>query len=106
MNLTEHLLTCLAEECAEVTKNAAKSLRFGLLDTNALTPHGPDNTERLVAELNDLMGILFMLVQHGILPADWQDSAAQSAKVRKVQEYMDYAACRGALQAGVEGREL
>jgi hypothetical protein len=30
MNPTEHLLSCLAEECAEVAQRASKSLRFGL----------------------------------------------------------------------------
>lgn len=80
MNLTEYLLTCLAEEGSEVTKDSAKSLRFGLDDTNVLNPSGPANRERLIGELNDLLGVVSMLVDKGLLPADWQNAVLQSAK--------------------------
>lgn len=65
MNITEHLLVCLAEEGSEVTKDATKSLRFGLQDRNVLDPAGPTNVERLVAELNDLLAVADMLAGHG-----------------------------------------
>jgi len=31
--MTEHLLVCLAEECAEVGQAVGKALRFGLKDS-------------------------------------------------------------------------
>jgi len=37
MNRTEHLLVCLAEECAEVGQAVAKALRFGLDDGRTRT---------------------------------------------------------------------
>lgn len=33
MNKAEHLLTCLAEECAEIQQAVSKALRFGV-ETN------------------------------------------------------------------------
>lgn len=96
MNITEHLLTCFAEEGGEITQAATKALRFGLLDF----PHAgaPTNTEQLVAELNDLLGVARSLVEIGALPHDWQSEAAQEAKRIKVASYMSYAQSRGTLQ--------
>jgi hypothetical protein len=97
MNATEHLLTCLAEEGSEIVKDVAKSLRFGLDDRNVLSPHGPTNRERLLAELNDLMAVAGLLVEAGVLPESWMDPDAQIAKKRKVAEFMNYASRVGAL---------
>jgi DNA-directed RNA polymerase subunit RPC12/RpoP len=97
MNTTEHLLTCLAEECAEVAKDAAKSLRFGLEERNVLNPTGPTNRERLLDELNDLLAVVELMVERGILPADWGDPAKRAAKRGKVLRFMSYAASVGAL---------
>jgi len=103
MDSTEHLLTCLAEECGEVAKECAKALRFGLDDQVTLNPHGPrgttgpTNREKIVDELNDLLGVVIMLTQRGILPENWQDFARQDAKTHKVARYMDYAVRVGAL---------
>ena len=57
MNVTEHLLTCLGEEGSEIAQDVDKSNRFGLDDVNVLKPDGPNNRERLVNELNDLLTI-------------------------------------------------
>lgn len=97
MNTTEHLLTCLSEECVEVSKDISKALRFGLEDRNVLNPTGPTNRERIIEELNDLMGILDMLVDHGILPLGWESQTKMNAKKRKVGKFMDYAREHGAL---------
>jgi len=98
MNTTEHLLTCLAEEGSEVTKDATKSLRFGLDDRNVLNPTGPTNRERLVDELNDLMAVVDLCVAHGILPENWQSPEKHQAKLEKVEKFMNYAKKVGALK--------
>lgn len=97
MTILEHLLTCLAEEGGEITQAATKALRFGLLDY----PHegAPTNTEQLVAELNDLLGVARSLVEVGALPHEWQSETAQEAKRLKVAHYMSYSDSRGRLTA-------
>jgi|GEM_PF-806225 len=97
MNAIQHLLVCLGEEGAEVAQDAAKALRFGLADTNCLKPDGPTNAERLVNELNDLLGVAEMLVWFGALPADWQSAQKQSNKKARVVAFMKYAANAGTL---------
>ena len=104
MNTAEHLLVCLSEECGEVAKECSKALRFGLDDQVTLNPYGPRGTqgptvrEKIVDELNDLLGIVSMLVQRGILPENWQDAVKQDAKTHRVAAYMDYAVRGGTLQ--------
>jgi hypothetical protein len=101
MNVNEHLLTCLVEEGVEVAKDATKALRFGLDDVNVLDLTGPTNRERIVDELNDLLGVAAMLVERGVLPANWFDAAKQAAKKEKVTRFMRYALKAGTLE--IEG---
>ncbi|MDR1689831.1 MAG: hypothetical protein LBS21_14685 [Clostridiales bacterium] len=96
MNKTEHLLTCLIEECAEVQKEAAKALRFGLSD------HAPDtpkvtNADAIAAECVDLAAIIEMLEEEGIIPA-LKSPEGMRLKKDKVMKYMKYAANRGSLE--------
>lgn len=98
MNATEHLITCLGEEASEIAQDCCKSLRFGLNDVNVLKPKGPNNRERLLTELNQLLAVVSLLVEEGILPAGWCDVDAQIAKKKKVKKFMDYARNVGALK--------
>lgn len=88
MNKTEHLLTCLIEECAEIQKSATKALRFGLDD------HGPDgppiNSESIAHEITDLLAVIEMLESEEIIPILRTPQAIQ-AKKDKVIKYMAYA---------------
>jgi len=105
MNTTNHLITCLAEECGEVAKECHKALRFGLDDKVTRDPlgprgtEGPTNREKIVDELNDLMGLVRMLTMRDILPEDWLDESKQKAKAIKVARFMDYAEKVGALNS-------
>lgn len=108
MNTTEHLLVCLAEECGEVAKECSKALRFGLDDQLTLNPdgprgtEGPTNREKIIAELNDLCGVVRMLEQHGVLPRNClTDTTAQENKAIKVTRYMRYAVRVGTLEVEV-----
>ncbi len=104
MNYLEHILTCAAEECGEVSKEIHKALRFGLDDQVTLDPNGPrgttgpTNRDKIVEELNDLIGVVRMLETCGALPHDWQDAERQARKVAKVSAYMGYARRVGALE--------
>lgn len=96
MDTTEHLLTCLNEECSEVQQALSKALRFGMQD-------GYPNTERtnegdLITELNDLMAVLTMLEVHQILPKDWNSAKAQEMKISKVRHFMAYSRNKGTLK--------
>jgi hypothetical protein len=96
MNKTEHLLTCLIEECAEVQKEAAKALRFGLSDH---APDTPDkaNADAIAAECVDLAAIIEMLEEEDIIPA-LKTPEGMRRKKEKVIKYMKYAANRGSLK--------
>lgn len=97
MNEKEHLLTVLGEEGGEVAKECSKAIRFGLYDQVTMDPEGPrgnqgpTNQDKIVDELNDLLGVARMLVSRGIIPADWQNEARQQRKIRRVIQYMNYA---------------
>lgn len=84
MNRQEHLLTILAEECAEVAQRATKALRFGLDEVQP----GQDltNAERIVVELTDLFAVVLMLEEEGHLVLD--GSGGENAKRAKVEKYL------------------
>lgn len=98
MNRSEHLLTCLSEECIEVAKDIHKALRFGLDDRNVMNPTGPTNRERIIQELNDLEAVLRMCQSEGILPEQFRDEKAMESKRHKVEKFIEYAKDQGALQ--------
>ena len=96
MNTTEHLLACLIEECAEIQKEAAKALRFGLDD------HHPDdpsvtNAENIARECADMIAVYEMLRDEGLIPALNIESLKQMKK-DKVHKYMEYARERGTVE--------
>jgi NTP pyrophosphatase (non-canonical NTP hydrolase) len=95
MNRSEHLLSCLAEECAEVAQRVSKALRFGLQEIQpgqSLT-----NAERIEQELSDLIAVAAMLNEEDILDMDGLDSEAVDRKQAKVEKFMVYAVEQGAL---------
>jgi len=95
MTKTEHLLTCLIKECAEIQKAAAKALRFGLDDHHPNMPT-TTNADEIAQEYIDLLAIIEMLREEGIIPTLDSPEMVQ-AKKDKVMKYMDYARGRGVL---------
>lgn len=93
MNKTEHLLVCLAEECAEVQKAIAKALRFGLSDgyPGAKTTNAQDIT----AELEDVFALVEMLQEEGVVFS--LERVFIEPKKLRVKHFMEYAEQRGAL---------
>lgn len=86
MTRLEHLLTILLEECAEVSKEVTKSLRFGLDD------HEPGkkttNREKLLDEVNDLFAMIEMLQNEKVLGnLSYQKRVDKRNKVEKFLGY-------------------
>lgn len=97
MTEQEHLLTCLMEECAEVSHRIGKALRFGLDDTDPLIPGSPPERILIAQELTDLFAVRELLFDTGILHLNRNESDAIVAKKEKVFKFMDYARKRGTL---------
>jgi NTP pyrophosphatase (non-canonical NTP hydrolase) len=83
-----HLLFCLAEEAGEIAQAACKAGRFGPDDTY---DNGVTNTEQIVKEVNDLLGVLQLLLEHGVPITGLANDTAVAKKVAKVNKYMQYA---------------
>lgn len=98
INKAAHLFQCLGEEGCEIAQDCSKIIRFGLHDTNVLNPTGPNNQQRLINELNDLLGVVIMLVESGLLPDNWADGQKRRDKVAKVKKFLRYAKKHGALK--------
>ena len=96
MNRTEHLLTCLAEECAEVQQAIAKALRFGLDDGRPGA--GSSNAQDIGREFVDVVALMEMLVDSGVIKLPPNRLARTEQKKSRVEEWMAYAEQRGALK--------
>jgi len=96
MTETEHILTCLSEECGEVIQAASKALRFGLNNKNPKT--GVINKDHLIAEITDVVAVINILVERGILDDDKiMNENALEAKAKKLNNYLIYAKDVGAI---------
>jgi hypothetical protein len=93
MTLQEYLLAQLAEEAAEVAQASSKACRFGLKDYYK----GLTDLDRVVGELNDLMGMVDLLQTEGILPGDLFDLNKIEAKKAKARKWMEHARQLGTL---------
>ena len=86
MTRTQYLLTCLAEECAEVAQRASKAARFGIDEVQP--GQDLDNGERLEQEFNDLVAVARLL---GLSV----DEVQVKQKYARVDKYMQLSAERG-----------
>ena len=66
----------LGEECNETAQAVSKILRFGLLETHPVT--GVSNKEHLSEEVGQLLGMLDLATEHGLL--DWYSIERNRAK--------------------------
>lgn len=90
LNETEYLLVVLAEECAEIAKQASKGIRFGLDDFEP--GQSETNTRRIERELADLMAVVERL---GFRIKD-ED---KFEKQKKLSKYMDHSRRLGYLES-------
>ena len=101
MNIQEHLLVKLAEECAEVIHAVSKALNFGLNDGYP----GTDRTNVLdiYIEILDVVAIIDMLNNYNTgLPVlnvtQLADHEHIFTKYAKVTEYIKYAKDKGIIK--------
>lgn len=98
MNQTEHLLTTLMEECAEIQQACSKALRFGLDDTYRDAEYGCSPREMIFKELQDLLGVSELLSEAKVLPVLLADREMIDAKKVKVTQFgFNYAREQGTL---------
>lgn len=87
----QHLLIKLAEECVEVAQRCDKAIIFGLNEIQL--GQELDNAERIVQELEDLLGVAQMLKEEGIIRPPKEE--AIRAKKNRVEKYMQYSIDKG-----------
>jgi hypothetical protein len=101
MNRTEHLLSCLAEECAEVSQRVSKALRFGLDERQEGQPD--DNAERIRLEMYDLIAVYLIAETEGLLPPLHLDGEIRNMIVKrkraKIEKFMAISRDQGVLSA-------
>lgn len=100
MNRTEHLLTVLGEEGAEVAQRVSKALRFGLEEVQPGQPD--DNAERIRFEVYDLIGTYMILAEEQALPPLHLDAELverfTERKRTKIETFMAISRREGVLQ--------
>lgn len=101
MNTKEHLLTCLAEECAEIQQAVSKALRFGLDD--GYPGAETTNAQDIAREYVDLVAVIDLCQEHGIIGQPGESKAMYDAKRERVKKFMAYARERGAMVGGTDG---
>ena len=83
MNKIQNEIMLIAqEECAEVTQAISKVFRFGLETVHK----DKSNREQLEEEIGDLLCMIDLINQHGII--DWSKvEAARSNKLMKLKQW-------------------
>ncbi len=100
MTRNEHLLTILAEECAEVIQRISKTLRFGTCEVQP--GQSDDNTTRMVNEVIDLLAAYHLLHRegNGCLPplSVLIQTQAFRDKQAKVEKFLELSRSEGTLE--------
>lgn len=94
MTRTEHLLVCLAEECAEVQHTVSKILRFGW--SHEWPAYGKTNLDVLEDEINDVLGVLNLLEGEGFQITI--SAHKQVEKQKKVEKFINLAKSKGTIK--------
>lgn len=94
MNTSEHLLICLAEECAEVQHRVSKALRFGMSEIEPGQPF--TNAQRIAQEFDDVLAIIEMLEDRSLFTHAANFRKIEEKKMR-VQRWMGHAIRNGTL---------
>ncbi len=98
MNIKEHLLTCIIEECAEVQQSVSKALRFGLED--GYPGSDTTNAEDISIEVTELFAVIEMCRKRRIISPPAKSMTIFKSKQKRVKEYIEYAKTTGAITKG------
>ncbi len=82
---TQETMIILAEECAEVIQAVSKIIRFGL-DVHRLNAPLQSNRAHLEEEVGDMLAMIELLVNSGIITKAGIDSA-KDAKIVKLKKW-------------------
>lgn len=91
MNVQEHLLIIVMEECNELAQRCSKALRFGLHEVQPGQQY--NNAERIQEEYADLIGAIRMLSETMDFSLDSLSEVAINEKKLKIKKFMEYARC-------------
>lgn len=80
--VNKEILLITQEECAEVTQAISKVFRFGFESVHK----GVNNREHLEEEIGDLMCMIDLLIDNGIV----RESAVMTAKNEKLNKLMTW----------------
>lgn len=99
MNREEHLLSIVAEECAEVAHSVSKAMRFGMVEVEP--GQTETNASRIQSEYCDLMAAMQMLGEcDKEIYKGWDTTRLEKHlkdKKAKVEKFLKYSAMRGTL---------
>ena len=84
MDKEREILLIAQEECAEVIQAISKCFRFGLDNVKPGKPH--TNREHLEEELGDLIAMLNIMCEQGMVNYDAVEEAARQ-KVQKLKQW-------------------
>lgn len=95
MNKEEHLFLKLIEECAEVQHRVCKLLQFGSDETQE--GQNTNNSERLRAELDDLISTTKLLEESEAIRQRNSDELANHLEYRRqrISKYLEISKSRG-----------
>jgi len=79
-DIDKEILLITQEECAEVSQAISKVFRFGMEDSHPVT--GINNREHLEEEIGDLMCMIDLLIDNGIV----SEAACITAKNEKLNK--------------------
>lgn len=96
MTREEHLLICLAEECAEVAQRVSKALRFGLDEVQE--GQALNNRQRISEELFDLFAVATICDRSGLLSGVEPNERTIARKLAKIEKYFDISRAQGTLK--------
>lgn len=101
MTRAQLLLTLLMEECSEIIKNASKTQRFGASEIykGPENPKGLTNAGRIVDEFEDMLVVIDMLREEGVIELESITYIEKrKTKRAKVEHYIHYSIAQGQVQ--------
>ena len=90
MTETENLCITAMEECAELSAELSKGLRFGFSSRNPVNnPNKKDTATQAILEFYHVEAMIELLIENGVLPKISKEDAdkIKIAKKRKVEKY-------------------